>query len=460
MEKPKLIDNSEQNHLIVVGGGITGLAIAYIASKAGRKVTVLEGSSNFGGLLNTFPVGGNELERFYHHFFTHDAEINWLIKDLGIEDKLVYRKTKMGVFHAGKIYDFSTPKDLLSFSPLGWIDKVRFGLTSLYLGKLANWRKNEHVSALDWFNKYAGKKVTSVIWEPMLNVKFGKYAKEVPLAWMIGRLKQRMGSRKNGDEQLGYLDGSLKTLLDALLAALRKNGVELINNMPVGDVVIEDNHITGVMGGKSAIGGNQVVLTIPSVYLVHTFSKVNGFKHLNLGSIKYFGAVCVVLELTHSISDAYWMNVTDKNLPFGGIIEHTNLIGPEHYGNRHIAYLSKYFDSTDAIALMSDDEIKDLMISKLPEINPAFSKDWIIQAHVFKTNTAATVCDLEFSRKVVHSKLPIDGLYLANMMHIYPDERSVNNSIRVAAEACRVMGINSDFVPKGSSLSGQIGFNQ
>jgi hypothetical protein len=44
------------------------------------------------------------------------------------------------------------------------------------------------------------------------------------------------------------------------------------------------------------------------------------------------------------------------------------------------------------------------------------------------------------------------------MVHIYPDERSTNNSIRVAAEACKAMGINTDFVPHGASLSGQIGF--
>ena len=53
----------------------------------------------------------------------------------------------------------------------------------------------------------------------------------------------------------------------------------------------------------------------------------------------------------------------------------------------------------------------------------------------------------------------IDNLYIANMMHVYPDERSVNNSIRLAAEACSVMGINSKFVPKGSSISAIIGFN-
>ena len=45
------------------------------------------------------------------------------------------------------------------------------------------------------------------------------------------------------------------------------------------------------------------------------------------------------------------------------------------------------------------------------------------------------------------------------MAHVYPDERSVNNSIRVAAETVRVMGHDSSIVPKGRSLSGSIGFD-
>jgi hypothetical protein len=48
-------------------------------------------------------------------------------------------------------------------------------------------------------------------------------------------------------------------------------------------------------------------------------------------------------------------------------------------------------------------------------------------------------------------------MWLANMVHIYPDERSVNNAIRVSAEACRVMGMKTSFIPEGRSLSGKIG---
>lgn len=454
------MNDTENRDLIVVGGGITGLAIAYIAAKSGKKVTVVEGSENFGGLLNTFEVGGNQLEKYYHHFFTHDAEINWLIKDLGIEDKLTYRKTKMGVYHQGKVYDFTTPKDLLSFSPLGWFDKIRFGFTGLYLGKVANWRKNENVSAYKWFEKYAGKKVTKTIWGPLLKMKFGKYAESVPLAWMIGRMKQRMSSRQNGDEKLGYLDGSLKVLLDTLLSRLKLADAELINNTKVEEIIAANGSIRGIKANGKALLANQVVITIPSIYMVDMLQAHHAQLAEKVAQVKYFGAVCVVLELTNSLTDAYWLNVADDNAPFGGIIEHTNLISSEQYQGLHLAYLSKYFAEDEPIAQMSEEEIKTLMIAWLPNINPEFKMDWIKKAHVFKTRTGATVCDLNFSEKVSNAKTPIEGLFIANMMHIYPDERSVNNSIRVAAEACRVMGINSNFVPKGASLSGQIGFDK
>ena len=212
--------------LTIIGGGMTGLAAAYIAAKQGVKVTVIEGSDKFGGLLNTFEIGGNQLEHYYHHFFTQDAELRWLLEDLKISDKAFYKKTTMGVFRNGKIYDFNSPIDLLKFKPVGLIGKVRFGLTSLFLGKMAKWRENEGIPTLDWFYRWAGKDITDALWKPMLNIKFGPYANKVPLAWMIGRMAQRLNSRKGGDERLGYINGSWKTLMDTLIARLQEMGVE------------------------------------------------------------------------------------------------------------------------------------------------------------------------------------------------------------------------------------------
>ncbi|MEC9091926.1 MAG: NAD(P)-binding protein, partial [Planctomycetota bacterium] len=59
----------------IIGAGATGLSLAFLLSKQGQSIDLYEGSGQPGGLLSTFDVGqGHQLEHFYHHFFTHDAE--------------------------------------------------------------------------------------------------------------------------------------------------------------------------------------------------------------------------------------------------------------------------------------------------------------------------------------------------------------------------------------------------
>lgn len=444
--------------IIIVGGGITGLSAAYIAAKSGRKVRVIEAKEQFGGLLNTFPIGGNRLEFFYHHFFTHDVELLWLLRELKLEDQIIWDNTQMGIYRNKKIYSFNSPTDLLKFKPISFFGKIRFGLTSFFLGKFADWQIKEGISALDWFYKYAGKSVTDSIWKPLLDIKFGPYANEVPLSWMIGRLRQRMNSRKKGAEQLGYLDGSLQILLEALLKELKDLGVELISGAPVLELIIENQTLNGIITEKGIFKNGDFLFTIPTVFLTRLLEKEAPKYAQKLNQIEYFGAVCTILEMKKPLSDFYWLNIADSGFPFGGVIEHTNLINAKNYNHSHIAYLSRYFASTEPIYEMTNEEISELMVEKIKIIFPDFDFHDLIKIHVFRTNTAATVCDKFFSKKIPKCMSPIRNLFLSNMAHVYPDERSANNSIRIAAEACKVMGISAEIIPQNASLSGKIGF--
>jgi protoporphyrinogen oxidase len=448
----------ELSDLIIIGGGITGLSAAYLAAKKGLKVTIIEASSTFGGLLNTFQIGGNRLEYYYHHFFTHDEELNFLIKELGLQDKLCFRKTSMGVFKNGKIYNFNTPFDLIRFKPINFIDKIRFGLTSLYLGKFANWKKYEQISCLDWFNRWAGKSTTSSLWNPLLNIKFGSYASQVPLSWMIGRLRQRINSRKSGDEKLGYLDGSLQLLLDTILIKLQEMNVDMVTDSPIDKINFNGRKISNVCSKDKKFKGQNYLFTLPTTYLSKILENDLPEFAVNLGRIKYFGAICVVLELHKQLSNIYWLNIADKDFEFGGIIEHTNFIDKQKYNGSHIAYLSRYFAMEEKIAIMAEDEVKQLMINQLVKVYPEFKRSWLKNVFLFRSNTAATVCDLNFSKKVPSCKTQISNMFIANMSHVYPDERSTNNSIRIAIEALKHLGINTNFSSKTNSLSGKIGF--
>ncbi len=70
---------------IVVGGGFTGLAAAAELVRARQDSVAVVGARNsaLGGLASEFDVGGHELEKFYHHWFTSDIHIMNIADQIG-----------------------------------------------------------------------------------------------------------------------------------------------------------------------------------------------------------------------------------------------------------------------------------------------------------------------------------------------------------------------------------------
>jgi protoporphyrinogen oxidase len=426
--------------LLIVGGGATGLASAYLAAKRGEQVTLLEASGRVGGLLSTFEVGGTRLECFYHHFFTHDQEIRWLLEELGLAQEVRFVETKMGMYRKGKLSPFTTTMDLLKFPHLNLLDKIRFGLTSLFLSRQKNWKKYEDVPALDWFYQWAGKRTTETIWRPMLEIKFGEYANRIPVSWMIGRLQQRLKSRSQDKEKLGYLQGSLQRLVDALELALEKLGVTIIKNAPVESFIFADGgEVVGVKTPKGKFRADKTLVTIPTIHLSKLLPDDQADYRRNLEKIEYFGAICAVVITRQQLSNTYWINVADPGFEFGGVIEQTNLVPSGEYQGLHLTYLSRYATVHHPILYKKDEEIAALFKAQLQSIFPDLDNREVKDIKIFRTKTAATVCDLNFSQKIPAYRTPIPNLYVANMTHVYPDERSVNNSIKVALDADAIL---------------------
>ena len=66
------------DHIVVVGGGPAGLTAAYVLSKKGYPVTVLEGDSVLGGISRTAQYKGYRFDIGGHRFFTKIAPVEAL----------------------------------------------------------------------------------------------------------------------------------------------------------------------------------------------------------------------------------------------------------------------------------------------------------------------------------------------------------------------------------------------
>jgi protoporphyrinogen/coproporphyrinogen III oxidase len=76
-------------HVVIVGGGISGLAAAFFLRDASARVTVLEGSPRLGGKLAVSEVAGIAVDEGAEALLTRRPEGLDLIRDVGLGDQLV-----------------------------------------------------------------------------------------------------------------------------------------------------------------------------------------------------------------------------------------------------------------------------------------------------------------------------------------------------------------------------------
>jgi protoporphyrinogen oxidase len=422
---------THETQVTIVGGGFTGLAAAYELAKAGVQVTVLEAEGEIGGLAAAFYVEGTKLDRFYHHWFTNDREVMALIDELGLNDQVEFSPTNTGVYYANNFFKLSTPWDLLNFTPLGVLDRIRLGLLALRARRIKHWQELEDQTAREWLRKLGGENVYRVVWEPLLKGKFGPYAEDISAAWFWSKLKLRGGSRgRGGEEQLAYFKGGFIAVAECLADRIRDLGGRVVLNARVDSVEKRNTHWAAVTT-NGIVSSHSVIVTtaLPLVAdMIRNWAPTEYVRSLE--RVQYIGNVCLVLELDHSLSNTYWLNVNDPTFPFVGVIEHTNFQRPELYGGRHIVYLSKYLPHTDPLYSMNGDALLDYALPYLKRMFPRFDRSWIQRHHLWRARWSQPVVERKYSQLVPPESGPFDDFYVCSMAQVYPEDRGTNYAIR------------------------------
>lgn len=454
--------------VVIVGGGIGGLAAAYDITRAGLHCTVFEQDESLGGLAGTFDAGGFPLEKFYHHWYTSDTAALELVRELGMADALMPRPSTAAAWVGNRFWKLSTPLDLLCFSPLSLRDRLRLGLLTLRVRRLAqaDLPALEQITAIDWVRREAGQNVLNVMFEPLLRGKFGPYAEQVAAVWLAWKLRLRGSSRRRGGggrEQLVYLRGGFGALVDALARQIRAGGGTIQTGMRVAQVLTHDHH-DAVRAVRLADGtecpADAVLLTCPQPVAAGLCPFLPPEFRARLTEPAWLGNICLILVLERPLSGTYWLNVNDPSFPFVAVIEHTNLDASETaYRGRHIVYLSTYLPPQDPRMSMSADELLVYSIGHLQRMFPAFKRSWVHSSHVWRADYAQPVVTVGYRQRIAPEALGPRGLRLCCMAQIYPEDRGTNYAIayarRAAARICADLG-HSPHSPVAGPLTTQI----
>jgi oxygen-dependent protoporphyrinogen oxidase len=222
---------------VIVGGGISGLSLAFELQARGEDVLLLEARARLGGNVHTRQVDGFLLEEGPNAFLGGEPATGALIEQLGLTGRLRPAEPSAKnrfLFRAGKLHAVpSAPPKLLgsSFLPLG--ARLR-----LLLEPFSSRGTEEDESLADFARRHLGKTATRIAVDA---VQSGIHAgdPETLSAWAFPKLvelerthrslllgliremkKKRAAGLSTKPAVLSTFDRGLQTLIDALVQRL------------------------------------------------------------------------------------------------------------------------------------------------------------------------------------------------------------------------------------------------
>ena len=422
----------------VIGAGILGLTAALRLVQANARVVVLEREGRVGGLVASFEIGGSHLERFYHHLFRSDHDVQALIAEVGLGGDLVWPRPNTSVLSGGKFYGLDSALDVLRFSPLSFPGRLRLGLGSAYLKLETNYHRLEGQTAAAWIRRWMGDEVYRVLWGSLLQAKFDGFAEQIAAPWFWSRVHLRSA-------RLGYLRGGFNRLYARLAETLEERGVRLALGTEVRSIRSEEGRVlVETSGGLEMF--DALLATTPTRLFMRLTQGLSGDYRQEYDRGDFFGAHSVILGLNRPLMEGiYWLNVNDPGFPFLAVVEHTNYMPASDYGGLHVVYLGNYLPMSDPLFQQSDEEVLGRFLAAVRRINPAFDESWVVESHVFKAPYAQPIVTVDYHRHIPPHATPLPGVYLANMFQVYPQDRGQNYSVRmanrVAAEMLTQLGL-------------------
>ena len=445
--------------IAVVGAGVTGLVAARVLAHAGHHVEVFERWPGLGGQAATLDVGqGHRLERYYHHWFTSDTFVTGLCRELGVE--VEWHDSSMAMFVDGRSRAFTTPLDLLRFTPLSLRDRLRMGFAVLRLQRSsAPISAYEGETAREWIIREMGDAPWEKVWGPLLRGKFGSRAGDISMAWMWGKLttRRRLEGKAATGEQLGYPSASFEPLFSGLVADIAEHGGTVHIDLPVRRISRTSSGFDvslGVPGSYRqgldplsfeelrAESFDVVLATVPNdVFLGIAGSLVPADYAALLHGTEYHTALCLLLEIDRQVSPFYWTNVADPALPFVGVIEHTNLISPARYDGRRFLYLANYLEPGSSLLSLDAEGLLGAYLEGLQKVNPSFDRSWVKELWRFAEPAGQPIVTVGYQDRIPSFDTGVPDLWLANTTQIYPEDRGTNYAVREGQQvAAAVLG--------------------
>ena len=412
--------------IAVLGAGPMGLAVAYQLARDGHQPVVFEADDRVGGMTAMFDFAGLQIERYYHFHCISDAAFLRVLDELNLAHKMHWVETRMAYWYRQTLQPWGNPFALLRFRGLSFIAKFRYGLHAFLSTKRTNWQPLDNVEAVGWIKRWVGAEAYEVLWRRLFDYKFYDYTANLSAAWIWSRIRRIGRSRYSlFREKLGYLDGGSGTLLNAMRADIEAHGGVIHLKTPVSKVHIQNGKVSGVEVHGQIEQFDTVISTVPLPYIPKLIPDLPSAMLQQFQALKNIAVVCVIAKLRKPLTNNFWLNTNDPDMDIPGIVEYSNLRPLDC----HIVYVPFYMPGEHPKFAEDDQVFLDKVKRYFKKINPALTDDDFIALHASRYRHAQPICEPGYLDRLPPARLPVQGLWVADTSHYYPEDRGISESI-------------------------------
>jgi squalene-associated FAD-dependent desaturase len=388
--------------IVVVGGGLAGLAAAIACVDQGAEVTLLEARQRVGGLTWSFERDGLIFDNGQHVYLRCCTEYHRFLQRIGsAEHAPLQGRLSLPVIRPGGKTGwlrkdnvpapFHIARSLLTYPHLGIADRLRIGPAALALRRLdLSDPALDEQSFGDWLAaRRQGPAALEALWDlitlPTVNLRSG----QASLA-LAAKVFQTGLLFESGAADIGWSRIPLQSLHgDAAATVLERGGAAVEVKARVTEVVTAGGEATGVVTGDRHEQADAVILAVPHDVAAHLLPDGALERRAEL---RLLGASPIV-----NVHVVYDRRVTDLEVaagigtPLQFVFDRTEASGLEGRGTP-----GRYRPQCLAISLSAADEYLGqkpaetiaLVTEALPELFPAAQRARVLDAHVTRERLA------------------------------------------------------------------------
>ena len=416
--------------VIIIGGGISGLSVAWRLINKGFKVKILEADDRVGGLAKSIKIDNYYFDIGPHSFFSEDKEVFESVMSLfkGEESAIPFSKRSVKMWFRNRYVDYPLSAKSVLFQ-MGILSPFLSFLSfakSYIKNILVKEDKNKPLTIEDWainnFGKYLFlnffKPYTEQFWKiptselshrvipSSRKMDFAKTLKHLLINKYLELSKREPGklSLVQRDSLPSYYPKKgFGEIGERIAKKIKENNMEIYFNEEVKEIEVNDKKLFTIKTENKSFKSDYLISTIPINTIFPKFNPKPESQILNDSSkLEYLSLILVYLitKKKNVINCQYCYYI---NRPYNRISEMNNFSNESSPDNENILSveisclkgselwnLSKdeiyelCITSIEKDKIIKKEDIEDFKVIKVPSVYPIYRKDY--EKYLNKTN--------------------------------------------------------------------------